>query len=89
VRYALLMVQNVKRVRRRGYTRVSSKHQVTIPAGALTNAGLAVGDRLRVEVRRSGEVTLVREDDPIETFAGSLNGVYGAEYLDRLRDEWG
>lgn len=82
------MAQDVKRVRRRGYTRVSPKHQVTIPTRALTNAGLEVGDRLRVEVRRPGEVTLVRQDDPIDTFAGSLTGVYGPGYLDRLRDEW-
>jgi bifunctional DNA-binding transcriptional regulator/antitoxin component of YhaV-PrlF toxin-antitoxin module len=61
---------------------------VTIPVRALVNAGLAAGDRLRVEVRRPGEVTLVRADDPIEAFAGSLTGVYAPGYLDRLRDEW-
>jgi bifunctional DNA-binding transcriptional regulator/antitoxin component of YhaV-PrlF toxin-antitoxin module len=82
------MVEDVKPARRRGYTRVSPKHQVTIPAGALMTAGLAVGDRLWVEVRRPGEVTLVRAEDPVDRFAGSLTGVYGPRYLDRLRDEW-
>ncbi|MCU0506116.1 MAG: AbrB/MazE/SpoVT family DNA-binding domain-containing protein [Chloroflexi bacterium] len=55
----------VKHTRRRGYTRVSAKHQVTIPIDALAQAGLRAGDRLRAEVRGPGEVVLVREDDPL------------------------
>ena len=30
--------------RRRGYTRVSAKHQVTIPVAALRDAGIRIGD---------------------------------------------
>ena len=82
------MEHRVKRQRRRGHTRVSSKHQVTIPVDALARAGLATGDRLRVEVRKPGEVTLVRADDPIAKFAGALTDVYPAGYLEELRREW-
>ncbi len=82
------MKNQVKIVRRRGYTRVSAKHQVTIPVDALGQAGLRVGDRLRAEARGPGEIVLIREDDPIERFAGSLTGVYPVGYLDDLRREW-
>ena len=82
------MSPTVKRGRRRGYTRVSAKHQVTIPLEALTKAGLQVGDRLKVEARGRGEIVFVRERDPVERFAGALTGVYPRGYLDELRGEW-
>jgi bifunctional DNA-binding transcriptional regulator/antitoxin component of YhaV-PrlF toxin-antitoxin module len=82
------MEMRVKTGRRRGYTRLSAKHQVTIPTDALLRAGLRAGDRLRAEARGPGEVVLVREADPLEGFAGALTGVYPAGYLDELRREW-
>ncbi len=82
------MNPKVKRGRRRGYTRVSAKHQVTIPLEALTKAGLQVGDRLKVEARGRGELVLVREGDPLERFAGALTGVYPHGNLEELRREW-
>ena len=74
--------------RRRGHTRVSAKHQVTLPVDALEGAGIRTGDVLRAEVRGPGEVVLVRDVDPIERFAGSLTGVFAPDELDELRDEW-
>jgi bifunctional DNA-binding transcriptional regulator/antitoxin component of YhaV-PrlF toxin-antitoxin module len=74
--------------RRRGYTRVSAKHQVTIPVDALQRAGIRTGDILRAEVRGPGEVLLVRDADPVTQYAGALSGVYAPGELDRLRDEW-
>lgn len=82
------MDARVKPKRRRGYTRISSKNQVTLPTEAIRQAGLAVGDRVRVEVRGPGEVVLVRADDPIAAFAGVLTGFYEEGYLDKLRREW-
>jgi hypothetical protein len=32
---------------------------------------------------------LVRDEDPVEAFAGALTGVYAPGEIDELRDEWG
>lgn len=74
--------------RRRGFTRVSAKHQVTLPVDALRLAGISTGDTLRAEVVGPGEVRLVRDTDPVRRFAGALTGVYPSGALDALRDEW-
>lgn len=81
------MAEKVKRLRLA--TKISSKHQVTIPAGAMARAGLRTGDRLRAEARGPGRVLLVREEDPLHRHAGSLTGVYRPGELEELRDEWG
>lgn len=82
------MAEVKKRARRRGRTRISSKHQVTLPVAALRDAGLKPGDELRVEAEGPGRVVLVREDDVIARYAGDLTGVYKPGELERLRDEW-
>jgi bifunctional DNA-binding transcriptional regulator/antitoxin component of YhaV-PrlF toxin-antitoxin module len=78
----------VKVRRRRGWTRVSAKNQVTIPVDALRSAGLTAGDELRVEADGPGRLVLMREDDLIARYAGDLTGVYRPGGLERLRDEW-
>ena len=83
------MVEEVKkRHRRKGFTRVSSKNQVTIPVDVLTIAGVRPGDSLAVEARVSGEIVLRREEDPLTRFLGVFDGVYPPNYLNELRDEW-
>ena len=67
---------------------VTSKGQVTLPVEALLRAGIRTGDTLRAEVRGPGEVLLVRDTDPVGQYAGALTGVYPADGLDELRDEW-
>ena len=81
-------VKRQPRRRRRGHTRISAKHQVTIPVDVLRRAGLKPGDELYVETNASGRVTLVREDDVIAKYAGDLTGVYTPGGLEKLRDEW-
>ncbi len=84
----------LKPTRRRGFTRVSSKRQVTIPLHVLEETGLAPGDELKVEVDRAGRIVLGRAVDTadrlraIEETAGMFTGVYEPGYHDRLRDEW-
>jgi bifunctional DNA-binding transcriptional regulator/antitoxin component of YhaV-PrlF toxin-antitoxin module len=82
------MSSKVKTNRRRGRTRISAKHQVTIPVDALAAAGLQTGDRLRVELGGPGRITFVREEDPIDRHAGTLTGVYRPGELEELRREW-
>jgi bifunctional DNA-binding transcriptional regulator/antitoxin component of YhaV-PrlF toxin-antitoxin module len=70
-------------------TRISSKHQVTIPALPFRAAGFQPGDTVRVEASGSGTVVLTRVDELIERYAGALDS--GGELrreVDALRDEW-
>ncbi len=89
------MAERTKQKRRRGYTRLSSKRQVTIPLDVVNKAGLRPGDQFSVELDADGRIVL----EPTETLgerrlraidetAGSLTGMYEPGYLDRLRDEW-
>jgi AbrB family looped-hinge helix DNA binding protein len=81
-------MDRVKLPRRKGYTRVSRKHQVTIPVDALAIAGLRPGDTLLVEAKTSGEIVLRREDDPLDRHIGSMTGIFEPGYIRGLRDEW-
>lgn len=76
------------RNRRRGFTRITRKHQATLPVQALREAGLAAGDEVRVTALGPGRLLLERQRDVIALHAGSLPGVWQPGELDRLRDEW-
>lgn len=77
------------RDRRRGASRISSKHQITIPADALRAAGLEIGERVVAHADGPGRVVLERERDVLADFAGALSGAYQRGELDELRAEWG
>jgi bifunctional DNA-binding transcriptional regulator/antitoxin component of YhaV-PrlF toxin-antitoxin module len=81
------LMENVK-VRRRGATTISTKHQVTIPVAELRAAGLEAGERLVARADGPGRVILEREHDVLSEFAGALTGAYSDAGLDTLRDEW-
>lgn len=80
------MDQRVKR--KRGYTRVSAKNQVTLPADSLRKAGLHVGDELAVTVDGQGRLLLTAATDPLDQLIGSAPGLSRDVDLERLRDEW-
>jgi bifunctional DNA-binding transcriptional regulator/antitoxin component of YhaV-PrlF toxin-antitoxin module len=82
-------VADVKDRRRRGATRISSKHQITIPADALRAAGLEIGDRVVAHAEGPGRLVLERERDVLAEFAGAMTGAYTRNELDELRAEWG
>ena len=88
------MKERVKPTRRRGFTRLSGKRQVTLPVRVVEALGLAPGDELRVETE-GNRIVLSREEGlaerrlrAIDAVAGSMPGVYEPGYLARLRDEW-
>jgi len=80
--------------RRRGYTRLSSKRQVTVPLEVTQELRLNPGDEFRVEVD-DGRIVLTpalslreRRLKAIEETAGSGTGDYPPGYLEELRNEW-
>jgi AbrB family looped-hinge helix DNA binding protein len=86
--------ERVKPARRRGFTRLSGKRQVTLPLRVIEELGLAPGDELRVDTD-GDRIVLHREEDlaerrrrAIREVAGTMPGMYEPGYLDRLRDEW-
>lgn len=81
------MARKVKKPRNQ--TRVSAKHQVTIPAAAFRGAGLEPGDTLRVEADGAGRVVLTRTDELVDRFSGCLDtGGDLRERVEGLREEW-
>lgn len=76
------------RVRPRGCTTITSKHQVTIPAEAFAAAGFATGESLRGTALGPGRVVFERVGDQLGDTAGIFDGVYPADTVEVLRDEW-
>ncbi|HEX3173816.1 MAG TPA: AbrB/MazE/SpoVT family DNA-binding domain-containing protein [Solirubrobacterales bacterium] len=68
---------------------MSSKHQVTIPAGAFRTAGFEPGDTLKVEAEGAGRVVLTRIDELIDRYSGCLDtGGHLGRQVEGLREEW-
>jgi bifunctional DNA-binding transcriptional regulator/antitoxin component of YhaV-PrlF toxin-antitoxin module len=70
-------------------TRLSRKHQATIPVAVLAEAGVKAGERLRVEALGPGRIVLTRAEDNLEDLLGALgDDVFPPGYLEELRGEW-
>lgn len=70
-------------------TRVSSKHQVTIPAVPFRDAGFEPGDTLRVKAEGAGRVVLTRIDELVDRYSGCIDtGGSLRERMEGLRGEW-
>jgi bifunctional DNA-binding transcriptional regulator/antitoxin component of YhaV-PrlF toxin-antitoxin module len=70
-------------------SRVSGKHQITIPIGAFSEAGLREGDVVQVKAEGRGRVVIARVDDLVDEYAGTLStgGKLGLA-VRGLRREW-
>jgi bifunctional DNA-binding transcriptional regulator/antitoxin component of YhaV-PrlF toxin-antitoxin module len=89
------MSKGVKR--KRGFTRLSPKRQITLPLSVVEQAGIRTGEELAVEVDDRGRVIVSRSTEEtigdrrrraIGRVAGALPGVWPPGALDQLRSEW-
>jgi bifunctional DNA-binding transcriptional regulator/antitoxin component of YhaV-PrlF toxin-antitoxin module len=72
-----------------GRSRVSSKHQITIPISAFSEAGLREGDVVQVKAQGRGRVLIARVDDLVDEYAGCLStGGQLGRTVRSLRQEW-
>ncbi len=72
-----------------GRSRVSGKHQITIPIGAFSEAALREGDVVQVNAQGRGRVLIARMDDLIDQYAGCLStGGELGRVVRGLRREW-
>jgi bifunctional DNA-binding transcriptional regulator/antitoxin component of YhaV-PrlF toxin-antitoxin module len=83
--------------RRRGFTRLSPKRQITLPISVVERAGLRIGEELAVDAddegrviisRSTGETVGDRRRRALQRATGALPGVWPPDALDQLRDEW-
>jgi bifunctional DNA-binding transcriptional regulator/antitoxin component of YhaV-PrlF toxin-antitoxin module len=82
--YPLLAMPRVK-----GQSKISSKHQVTIPVSALRDAGIRTGDVLKVEADGAGRLVLTRVDELLGRYSGQLATGGGlGKAVEGLREEW-
>lgn len=86
---AIKVKKDADGAQRRNQTKVSSKHQVTIPVGVFRTAGLEPGDTLRVEADGAGRVVMTRIDELLDRYSGCLDTGGGLrEAVEGLRGEW-
>jgi len=85
------MRRNVKRPTSSspGKSRISSKHQITIPKAAFDGAGFNEGDVVSVRAEGTGRVSIARVQDLIDEHAGAIaSGGELGRTVRGLRDEW-
>jgi bifunctional DNA-binding transcriptional regulator/antitoxin component of YhaV-PrlF toxin-antitoxin module len=66
-------------------SRISSKHQVTLPVETLEAAGLRAGDEVVIEAEGADRIVVHRAPPDVASALGVFDGLYEPDYLDRLR----
>ena len=70
-------------------SRISAKHQVTIPVEVLRNSNLSIGDEVEIIVNESGvvEVKKVLPFNPFQALADAMGDTYVGFDLEKERAE--
>ena len=72
--------------------KVSSKHQIAVPASVRRQLSIEAGDYLLVEVEDGAIVLIPKPVNPVDELQGLgreiWEGVDAQEYVNRERDEW-
>lgn len=69
---------------------LSDKYQVVIPKSVRKGLKLKPGQKLRVSLNKSGDIT-IKTGSVLDELYGSMKGAWGPDsdkYLRKLRDEW-
>lgn len=82
-----VFITSMSRVKNRG-SKISTKHQITIPLEAMRSSGLTSGQRVVARADGPGRIVLEREDDVLNEFCGVFDDVYEPNELSMLRSEW-
>jgi len=68
-------------------SRISSKHQVTLPVESLKAAGLRPGDEVVIEAEGADRIVVRRAAPDLSHALGVFDGLYEPGYLEKLRTE--
>lgn len=70
-------------------SRISAKHQVTIPVEVLRNSNLVIGDEVEISVNENGvvEVKKVAPINPFQALADAMGDTYIGFDLEKERGE--
>jgi AbrB family looped-hinge helix DNA binding protein len=67
--------------------KISSKHQVTLPAECLRAMGWKAGDEVVIEPEGPNRIVIHGAERDVSKASGVFDGLYGPGYLERLRSE--
>jgi bifunctional DNA-binding transcriptional regulator/antitoxin component of YhaV-PrlF toxin-antitoxin module len=70
-------------------SRISAKHQITIPVEVLRNSNLAIGDEVEIAINEEGvvEVKKVAPFNPFQALADAMGDTYVGFDLEKERAE--
>jgi antitoxin component of MazEF toxin-antitoxin module len=65
---------------------IEKRRKLGLPAQVLEQAGLAPGDRVHLQVRRDGRITITPVADLLDKYAGAIPGIVAATRLEEQPD---
>jgi bifunctional DNA-binding transcriptional regulator/antitoxin component of YhaV-PrlF toxin-antitoxin module len=68
-------------------SRISTKHQVTLPVESLEAAGLRPGDEVVIEAEGVDRIVVHRAAPDLDSALGVFDGLYEPGHLEKLRSE--